>query len=130
MSQQDYLNLNVPKNDDLHIYWWNDKGIRKYVVVCSCGNKKLMVVEKGLRCHNCGKFHSHQAFLKAKEKVYKAVVNDSQGGIKKEIEQLPQPFLAQWKMWKIRDNRRKLFNKQWNNLKKNTLQTKKSGIIS
>jgi len=98
---EDLKNKLIPKNGNLHTYWyyknWFGKKIKTFTVVCGCGCNRLLVAENGIRCVECGDFHSHNSFIKAKEKAKKAKHWDNG-----KIEQVPQPFLEQWKIWKMR----------------------------
>lgn len=98
---KDLKNKLIPKEGNLFTYWYceyyNNKKIKIYTVVCKCGCKELIVVEKGIRCMGCQEFHSHNSFAKAREECRKAkYFNDGK------IKQVPQPFIEQWKQWKIR----------------------------
>lgn len=42
------------------------KKVRTYIVVCVCQNSKLMLAQVCVRCHNCGRGHSYEEFLKKK----------------------------------------------------------------
>lgn len=91
-SEDEYINKLVPKEDDLHLYWYKEKGQKFYTIVCSCGNNKLLVAKNGLRCQHCANFHSHKTFLTLKQQIKKIVENPNNADTAA-IEQLPQPFL-------------------------------------
>ena len=71
--------LLVPKDDDLHVDWirkFNVKtqkaeGPRIYIAVCKCGGKHLLKAENGIRCQDCGAFHTHESFVKVMIKAKK-----------------------------------------------------------
>ena len=68
-----------PKDNDLHVDWIRKYdvltkravGPKIYVAVCKCGSKKLLKAELGIRCMECGAFHSFDSFKKVLEKAKK-----------------------------------------------------------
>lgn len=93
--QQKINNKLIPKNDNLHVYWYAKemfgKKVKTFTVVCSCGCNKLLVHENGIRCTDCQGFHSHMAFQEAKMKAERARMMDDG-----KIEQIPQPYIQKW----------------------------------
>lgn len=90
-SADKFLRTYKPTNefakDDLHIRWRKNNGIKEFVLCCTCGNSRMTVHEQGIRCQMCGRFHSHEDFLKKKKELEsKARIDD---GVK---EIIPQPY--------------------------------------
>lgn len=77
--------LLIPKDDDLHVDWirkfnlktGQPEGQRIYIAVCKCGSKSLLKAEKGIRCQECGAFHTHDAFYRVMEKAKKMALGNT-----------------------------------------------------
>ena len=71
----------LPLEDQLEIRWFKAPNYSKkiYTVVCGpCGNNKLLKAERGIRCHNCGVFHSYTSYNTMKLKLHRmAYMGDS-----------------------------------------------------
>jgi len=80
----------TPKDDNLFIRWEMRQGIKHYVVVCRCGNSRMLMHENGIRCHICGRFHSHKTFEKMKLEVKKLAKFEGAKILKN-----PQPFIEE-----------------------------------
>lgn len=106
LSAQKDLTKNIeyaPKDGNLFVTARIIGGIRHYVVVCRCGNSRMLVHENGIRCHVCGRFHTHTEYQKQKIEARKqAQTTDSK------ILTNPQPFQVQEEIRKhyVRINQR------------------------
>jgi len=79
---------NIVKENSLEIRWYEKDGLKYFTVVCRCGNNRMLYHENGIRCHMCGRFHSHDSFNKKRLEARKKAKNyDGR------IEQLPQPMV-------------------------------------
>jgi len=78
----------ITKDDDLHLKWYMKEQMKYFTVVCACGNNRMLYHENGIRCHICGRFHSHENFLRMKNKARKEANN-----LRSLVEQIPQPLL-------------------------------------
>jgi hypothetical protein len=96
------------KDNNLYVYWYKEGPVKYFTVVCECGNNRLLIVENGIRCTKCGYFHTHDSFLKAKEKVNRCKMG------RDATQQIPQPFIEQWKMWKRQRELRKKYGQKNN----------------
>jgi hypothetical protein len=97
--QQQLRDNMVPQEDNLEPYWFfecdpKDGIVKKtFTVVCGdCGNRYMLWVELGLRCSDCGAFHSHLTFLRVQREVQKA-----SRSIHHAIQRLPQPYLNKYR---------------------------------
>ncbi len=62
----------VPSETALSVVrvWLVKTGGWAWTVVCHCGNAKLLLVGNyGVRCHDCGEYHSRNAYMRASEKA-------------------------------------------------------------
>lgn len=79
----------IAKDDELEIKWYTKDKLKYYTVVCRCGNNRMLYHESGIRCHICGRFHSHENFNKMSQKARSsAKMNDGT------IQQIPQPYVG------------------------------------
>lgn len=96
---QKFLEKNTPTNDakenELDIFYRYQDGIKYFTVCCLCGNSRMILHENGVRCHSCGRFHSHDNYNRMKLKVSKLA---RWGDGRKEVK--PQPFIAQYNKFK------------------------------
>ena len=86
-EKEDKLANIFPHTDRLEIKWFDVKGKKYFTICCECGCNKLLVVKliRGLRCTECGLFHSWLTWTLLREKVHKlASFND---GLITKIEQ-------------------------------------------
>lgn len=82
----------LPQNDKLFIKWFMAGKHKLYTIVCQCENNKLVRVPgvRGLRCHECGTFHSWDSWIKIRAEIHRiASFND---GLIEKINQRPQNY--------------------------------------
>lgn len=71
------------KENELEVTWYTKDRLRYYTVVCRCGNNRMLYHENGVRCHICGRFHSHDNFNKHRLQAQKlAKQNDGETKVK------------------------------------------------
>jgi hypothetical protein len=62
-----------PKDGNLFIKWFEANGKKIYTIVCGCENNHLLRTKgiRGLRCINCGFFHSWKTWIELREKIHR-----------------------------------------------------------
>jgi len=82
--------VKIAKDDELEVKWYSKDKVKYYTVVCRCGNNRLLYHDNGVRCHVCGRFHSHDNFSKKSHEAKNgAKFNDGK------IAKIPQPMAVQ-----------------------------------
>src|SRR3990167_6287802 len=86
-------------NLDIGYFYRNEKDKllkrRAYIVVCRCGNEKLMFAPGAVRCQSCGRGHDYGTLLKYKQKAEKlAKFSDGRRGRIKQWRPVPQQGVA------------------------------------
>lgn len=62
-------------DSDLDVRWFYRnkidqlKKIKTFVVICVCGNEKLILAPAALRCSECGKAHTYENFLRQNKRA-------------------------------------------------------------
>ena len=75
------------KEGNLFLREMTVNGRRIIAIACRCGNSRMTVHELGIRCHLCGAFHSHTAYLSLRDKAKQmAKINN------KFLNKNPQPY--------------------------------------